>query len=88
MKPALEPIPMVEGEPLSRDMLPREVWDAPSAVRAAIQAAGPRRHVLTADFALRMARLDHVKGINVDIAAGPQAAEAALRVLAELLAGC
>jgi hypothetical protein len=75
---------MIEGEPLSRDMLPREVWDAPSAVRAAIQAAGSSRHILIADFALRMARLDHVKGISVNVADGPEATEAALRVLVEL----
>ena len=75
---------MSEGEPLSGDPVRLEVWDAPSAVRAAIQAAGLGRHALAADFGLRMARLGHVRGVRVDIAGGPEAVEAVRRVLAEL----
>jgi len=59
-------------------------WDAPSALRAAIQAAGPSRHILLADFALRMARLGHAKEVSVDVAGGPEAAETALQVLVDL----
>jgi hypothetical protein len=59
-------------------------WDAPSAVRAAIRAAGPSRHILLADFALRLARLGHVTEIRASVAGGAEAAEAVRSVLAEL----
>jgi hypothetical protein len=59
-------------------------WDAPSAVRAAVRAAGPRRHVFLADFALRLARLGHIRDIRVDVAGGTEAFEAVRSVLAEL----
>jgi hypothetical protein len=63
-----------------------EFSDPPSAVRAAIRAAGEQRHVLAADFALRLARLGHVREVSVHIAGGPEAAEAVRSVLAELAA--
>jgi len=73
-----------QGELTEGDQTRHEPCDAPAAVEAAIRAAGPRRHILAADFALRMARLGHVRGIGVTVAGGPEAAEAARRVLAEL----
>ena len=63
-----------------------EPWDAPSAVEGAIRAAGPSRHILAANFALRLARLGHVREVSVTVAGGPKAAEAVRRVLAELAA--
>jgi hypothetical protein len=62
-------------------------WDAPSAVRAAVRAAGPRSKIFVADFALRLARLGHVKEISVDVAGGVEAREAVRAVLAELTSG-
>ena len=62
------------------------VWDAPSAVRAAVEAAGPGQNVLLADFGLRLARLGHVTKISVSVAGGPEAAEAVRSVLAALAA--
>ena len=59
-------------------------WDAPSAVRAAVTAAGPRRHIFLADFALRLARLGHIKLIRLSVAGDPEAVEAVRSVLAEL----
>jgi hypothetical protein len=61
-------------------------WDAPSAVEAAIRAAGPSPHILAADFALRLGRLGHVREISVTVASGPEAAEAVRSVLAEMAA--
>jgi hypothetical protein len=58
----------------------------PEAVRAAIRAAGPDRHVVLADFALRLARLGHITEVRVGVAGGAEAAEAVRRVLAELAA--
>jgi hypothetical protein len=57
---------------------------AREALTAALRVAGPRRHVLLADFALRLARLGHVTEVSVTVAGGPEAAEAGRRVLAEL----
>ena len=75
------------SEPTHVDQAPVvNPWDAPSAVEAAIRAAGPGRHIVAADFALRLARLGYVKEVSVTVAGGPEAAEAARRVLAELAA--
>jgi hypothetical protein len=56
------------------------------AVIAAVQAAGPNRNTLLADFALRLGRLGHVREVSVTVAGGPEAAEAVHRVLAQLAA--
>jgi hypothetical protein len=61
-------------------------FDAPSAVKAAIRAAGPSRHVLVADFALRLARLGHITEVRVGVAGGAEATEAVRSVLVELAA--
>jgi hypothetical protein len=70
-------------------------WDAPSAIKSAIRAAGADRHILVADLALRLARLRHVTEVRFNVAPGTPldairlalaeaTAEAARRVLAEL----
>jgi hypothetical protein len=61
-------------------------WDAPSAVRAAVEAAGNSQNVMLADFALRLARLGHVTEVSVTVAGGPEAVQAVRSVLAELAA--
>jgi hypothetical protein len=58
--------------------------EPPEALRTAIRAAGPSRHILVADFALRLARLGHVREVSVTVAGGLEAAKAMRRVLAEL----
>ncbi len=76
---------MSEREPTDRDKTSHGLCDAPAAVEAAIRAAGPRRHVLLAAFALRLARLGYVREVSVTVAGGPEAAEAVRSVLAELV---
>jgi hypothetical protein len=60
-------------------------WDAPSAIKAAIRAAGPGRHIFVADLALRLARLAHVTEVRFNIAPGTSL-EAIRLALAEVTA--
>ena len=52
------------------DERPDPMNEARAAISAALRAAGPRRHILLADFALRLARLGHVTEVRVSVAGG------------------
>lgn len=45
-------------------------WDAASAFRAAVRAAGAARHVLVAEAAVRLARQGYVSEVRFDVADG------------------
>ena len=57
--------------------------DARAAIKVGLNAAGPQRHVLMADLALRLARLGHAREVRLNVADNGDAAEALCSFLAE-----
>ncbi len=79
--------PETQAIPLAPEASSDPMAAARAAVGAALEAAGPQRHVVAAALALRLARQGHVSNVKFDVAGGPEVAEAVCSALAEELAG-
>jgi hypothetical protein len=68
---------MAPGEPVAPSPLK-------AALQGAVMAAGPRRHVLAAKLALRLALVGAITEVSFTVACGDEAADAARAALADL----